>query len=137
MCIARQTVVLGKVDVLDSGGIRTLNIQMSKKFRCDMFQVVWKDDSERGMNEERRRNPAHENLNQAIFRSGGVIIMRMGVREGEGGEVLLEKLAQAAIWVTTRPPFCQIPHSTLQAAMYDTKNKYWNNKYWKTNYLII
>ena len=47
------------------------------------------------MNEERRRNPAHENLNQAIFRSDGVIIMRMGVRGG--GEVLLEKLAQAAI----------------------------------------
>ena len=34
------------------------------------------------MNEERRRNPAHENLNQAIFRSDGVIIMRMGVRGG-------------------------------------------------------
>ena len=34
------------------------------------------------MNEGRRRNPAHENLNQAIFRSGGVIIMRMGVRGG-------------------------------------------------------
>ena len=70
------------------------------------------------MGEERRRNPAHENLNQAIFRSDGVIIMRMGVRGG----VLLEKLAQAAIWVTTRPPFCQIPHSTLRAAMYDTKD---------------
>ena len=85
-----------------------------------MFQVVWKDDSERGIHEERRRNLAHENLNQAIFRSDGVIIMRMGVRGV--GEVLLEKLAQAAIWVTTRPPFCQIPHSTLQAAMYDTEN---------------
>ena len=47
-----------------------------------MFQVVWKDDSERGIHEERRRNLAHENLNQAIFRSDGVIIMRMGVRGG-------------------------------------------------------
>ena len=118
MPCALQNVFSGQVDVLDSGGIRTLNIQMSRQFRCDMFQVVWKDDSERGMNEEKGRNPAHENLNQAIFRSGGVIIMRMGVRGG----VLLEKLAQAAIWVTTRPPFCQIPNSTLQAAMYDTKN---------------
>ena len=46
------------------------------------------------MNEERRRNLDHENLNQAIFRSGGFDYHENG---REGGEVLLEKLAQAAI----------------------------------------